>query len=234
LIKQTRTNILNKRIDPRLVKTTLRNKLSPSPNWENTFGAQFQMYNRFLTCCYLDRQVDKDQGEESPYKVLLRQTLPTIIGLVAYLFLQLWIDEQGLTDTNWPEIFAYAFTLVILEEKNLTDPKKFRLRPDFIINGLDPEFLVNTVAPWTKLNRSKIIISTIDAKNTSNSGKSYEPEDIYQAPAHSMTKDTYISTLLQTGELVNFNNLVSKDSWKGQTHTLLAQVILYFSLFSTY
>lgn len=145
-----------------------------------------------------------DNGKELLVTSIIREILPQIVFLVSATILQLWIID-GTNPPSWDNLASIALGLFYSEELSLKHDK-FMLKPDFLITG------ESLLGPTFRL------IATIDAKNSSNTEKVYK---------ENMTKDTYISQLMQHGDPlpITLQNQ-DKNSWKAHTHHLLAQVFL--------
>lgn len=168
--------------------------------------------------------LEPDEGREGCYTVLCRGIIECLISLAVFTILQLWVHEDA-EPPSWEDLMGRMLNLDFKEELPLTDAGGNIIKPDLAIRGIPP----GDVQPQVLVERSpkKVVIATLDCKNTSIARKIYRPDNL--------SKDDYISTLVSRRETLKASSdRVGGDSWKMHTHHLMAQVILIVLLFSCF
>jgi hypothetical protein len=184
------------------------------PEWD--LKKQIQTLRRTCRQDWLTNVDQPDGGHEEPYAVLCEEIFKTIIALVGMMILQLW-TTGGEDPPSWEHILNLTLNLNCGKDDKKKNDQGHFYKPDLSIRGLNPNALGDEVL--SQRTRTRILIATVDAKNTSNARKRYQKEGL--------TKDEYISQLILNHEpLARTMKNLTKDCWQAHTHHLIAQVFL--------
>lgn len=210
-------DILHIEINPEDIENKLIEEVKSDLTWNPPFEEQVFSFTTAVIKNHIHLNLDVDEGLENPFTELIRGILHTIVPLVAITILQQWLLYGN--PPSWEEMASYALCLDFKEKMKFPSfgNPVFKVEPDFTIRGLDPSVVPQRPLQNRRGINPKIFIATLDSKNTSQSRKTY-PDG-----AEHISKDDYITRILQSGGALP---PVLPTSWKGQTHSLLAQVYL--------